>query len=72
MKPQALRNAKPAHFPTLMFTGIAGSMAVIALYKYGIQPQLKRNRREEAEHYADILLSDAPPKIQAVSEFSQD
>lgn len=71
MKPHALRNAKPANFPTLMFTGIFSSMLVIAVFKYGINPELKRNRRQEAERYAEFLLSDAVPKGVA-SEFSQD
>lgn len=71
MKPHALRNAKPANFPTLMFTGIASSIVVIGVYKFLVHPEMKRRRREEAEQYANFLLSDVAPK-RAVSEFAQD
>lgn len=70
MKPQALRNAKPANFPTLMFTGIAGSILVIGTYKYLIQPKMQRSRREDAERFANFLLSDAPKPN--ASEFAQE
>lgn len=70
MKPTALRNAKPANFPTLMFTGIASSILVIAVYKFGVLPEMKRSQREDAARYAEFLLSDAPPK--GGSEFAQD
>lgn len=56
MKPQALRNAKPANFPTLMFTGIGGSLFVLASYKLWIKPYMDKQRRLDAEMYANVVF----------------
>lgn len=56
MKPPALRNAKPANIPMLMFAGIGGSITVVATYKFWIRPYLEKQRRREAELVANAIF----------------
>lgn len=47
---------KPVHYPTMMVTGIAGSIALLAAYKFLLKPGMLERRRRENELVADTLL----------------
>lgn len=56
MKPPALRNAKPANSPMLMFTGIGASIIALAAYKFWIKPYMDKQRRIDAELCANAVF----------------
>lgn len=56
MKPPALRNAKAANTAMLMFTGIGGSIFVLATYKFWIKPYMDKQRRLDAEMCANAVF----------------
>lgn len=65
MKPPALRNAKPANFPMLMFTGIGGSIALVTAYKFWIRPYLQKQRRLDAEMVANAVYENQMQKMES-------
>lgn len=68
LSPEDVRrqSKKAVHYPTMMVTGVAGSIAIMAAYKFWLKPGMVRRRRAEGELCADTLLGplagQAPPE----------
>lgn len=55
MKPHALRNAPGVSFPTLMITGIGGSLIVLGTYKFLLKPYFEKQRRLDNQEIAKMV-----------------
>lgn len=48
--------AKPMHYPTMMVTGLGGSILLMLAFKFFAKPYAQRQQRIYGEQCADILL----------------
>lgn len=56
MPPSVRNTTKAVHYPTMMFTGVAGSIAVLVAFKMWVKPHLLRQQRLAGEQCADTLI----------------